>query len=165
MMNTPATKSDLVEIVTSARREWEALLAEVQPAEMELPALAGEWSLKDLVAHIAWFENQMVGMLTERALVGSDLWNLSQDERNQVVYLQNKDHPLDEVLSEARAIHARLMTLIEGLQDAELHDPTHFRYMPPDWQPWRIIADNTYLHYQDHSRDLQAWLAGKAVTY
>jgi hypothetical protein len=30
--------------------------------------------------------------------------------------------------------------------------------MPPDWQPWTIIAQNTYEHYQDHIDDLKRWM-------
>ena len=160
-MKTPATKNELLEWVTSARAGWDEILARLQPADMEQSGVVGEWSIKDLIAHITWSENEMVGMLKERTLVGSELWDLSQDERNQVVYLQNKERPFDEVLSEARQIYTQLLQQLEGLQDAELHEPACFRGMPSDWQPWRIIAGNTYLHYQEHTMDLQSWLSGK----
>ena len=38
-------------------------------------------------------------------------------------------------------------------------DPTGFPNMPPDWQPWLVIAQNTYQHYQDHIKDVERWLA------
>jgi len=50
--------------------------------------------------------------------------------------------------------------LLEGLKDAELHDPARFNDMPTDWVPWRIIAGNTYLHYLDRAQDIQVWLEG-----
>ena len=61
--------------------------------------MVGKWSVKDLVAHITWSESEMVGVLAGRALVGSDLWSLTNDERNEIVYQQNRDRPLDEVLA------------------------------------------------------------------
>ena len=128
------------------------------PRDYDQPGVAGEWSLKDIIVHIAWFENEMVGMLERRALVGSELWNLSQAERNQAIYLQNKSRSLNDILSDSRHTYTRLLGLLEGLKDTELHDPTCFKDMPADWLPWRIIADNTYLHYQDHAQDMQVWL-------
>jgi hypothetical protein len=31
--------------------------------------------------------------------------------------------------------------------------------MPPDWQPWMIIVQNTYEHYQDHIPDIEQWIS------
>ena len=59
MLKAPATISELVELVSSARAVWEALLVSLQPRDYEQPGVAGEWSLKDIIAHIAWFENEM----------------------------------------------------------------------------------------------------------
>ncbi|HSF81768.1 MAG TPA: DinB family protein [Anaerolineales bacterium] len=158
MMKEPATKSELVELVTSARAAWNELLAAIPPADMERAQVVGEWSIKDLVAHISWFENEIVDLLRTRALVGSDLWNLSTDERNHAIYLQSRDRPLEQVLSESQQIYTQLVALLGSLQDAELHDPSRYKDMPSDWLPWRVLTDNTYEHYQDHTQDIQAWL-------
>ncbi|UCH59714.1 MAG: ClbS/DfsB family four-helix bundle protein [Anaerolineales bacterium] len=161
MIEAPATKAELLEWVTASRSAWEELLADLHPADMEIPGVVGKWSIKDLVAHITWSEKQMVGMLKDRALVGSELWELGTDERNQVVYQQNKGRLLEEVLSEAQYIYTQLLSLLKGLNEPELYAAAYFKNMPPDWLPWRIIAGNTYLHYQEHSQDVQAWLADK----
>ena len=60
---------------------------------MTTPGVVGKWSVKDLVAHITWSEREMVGVLAARALAGSDLWSLTNDERNEIVYQQNRDRP------------------------------------------------------------------------
>ena len=31
-----------------------------------------------------------------------------------------------------------------------------------NWQPWKLIAENTYEHYQDHLQDAQAFLEANA---
>jgi dienelactone hydrolase len=31
--------------------------------------------------------------------------------------------------------------------------------MPDDWVPWKIIASNTYGHYEQHTLDIEAWVA------
>ena len=98
-----------------------------------------------------------------RALAGSELWSLTNDERNEIVYQQNRDRPLDEVLAEAKAVYARLFALVSGMSAAELNDPAQFADMPADWLPWRVIAGNTYIHYREHAQNLQAWLDAQAA--
>jgi uncharacterized damage-inducible protein DinB len=69
--------------VQTANREWDALLTQISPERMTLPGAAGEWSIKDIAAHVSWVENEMVGMLQARALVESALREKTQDERNR----------------------------------------------------------------------------------
>ena len=140
------------------RARWEALLAQVDEARMSEPGVAGEWSVKDIIAHVTWFEREMVGLLRERALAGSDLWNVKQDQRNAVIFQENRERPLADVLAEAQEVYRQLLPLLEALTDEELNDARHFRNMPTDWQPWDLIAGNIYDHYRAHIPSIEAWL-------
>jgi uncharacterized damage-inducible protein DinB len=128
-------------------------------AELSAPGATGTWSVKDVIAHITWFEREMVGVIQARALVGSELWNLPPDARNAAIFVQNRDRSLADVLAEAERVYAELLAAIETLTDEELADPARFAGMPTDWQPWRVIAGNSFEHYRDHALALQAWLA------
>jgi Mycothiol maleylpyruvate isomerase N-terminal domain len=68
----------------AGRAEWEALLATIPIDRMTEPGAAGDRSVKDVVAHVTWSEREMIGVARAHALVGSDLWRLSQDERNSL---------------------------------------------------------------------------------
>ena len=144
--------------VKQAHEEWRNLQAEVDKPRMIEPGLPGGWSVKDVIAHITWYEREMIGMLKAMALEGSDLWQLPQDERNIPIYEQNKDRPLEEVLSEAEQVYDQLFEAIASLSEDELSDPSHFRGMPSEWIPWDVIAGNTYDHYYQHIPDILAWL-------
>ena len=135
-----------------------------KPQQMTTPGVVGQWSVKDLVAHITWSEREMVGMPAARALVGSDLWSLTNDERNEIVYQQNRDHPLDEVLAEGKS--RRRPPPRPGLRHEPWLNstiPLSSRSMPADWLPWRVIAGNTYIHYREHAQNLQDWLDAQAA--
>jgi hypothetical protein len=58
-MNEPITKAYLLRELRVARAEWDALMDEVGPARMTEPGAAGDWSVKDVTAHLAsynrWF--------------------------------------------------------------------------------------------------------------
>ena len=120
--------------------------------------VVGEWSVKDVIAHITWHEREMVGVLRARALVGSDLWNLPLDQRNAAIFEQNRHRPLSDVLTEAQQIFPHLVELVQTLDDQDLIDPSRFAQMPADWQPWQVIASNSFEHYRAHIPDLRAWL-------
>jgi hypothetical protein len=100
----------------------------------------------------------MIGMLKAMVLEGSDLWHLPQDERNVPIYEENKDLPLEEVLSEAERVYGQLFEAIASLSDDELVDPSYFRDMPSEWTPWDVMAGNTYKHYHQHIPDIREWL-------
>jgi len=154
-MNFPITVSQVLVTLQHARTEWNTLINSFDQADMGKPGLFGAWSIKDIIAHITWHEKEMVGLITAHALVGSELWNLPTDERNAAIYEQVKDQPLEQVLAESEQVHQQLLDALPTLNDEDLTDPSGFPNMPLDWQPWMIIAQNTYEHYQDHMQDLQ----------
>jgi uncharacterized protein (TIGR03083 family) len=151
-------KAELLKDIRAEWALWEALLGEIEEAQMTQPGAAGEWSVKDVIAHITWFEREMVGMLQARALVGSDLWQLPTDERNARIFEENQDRPLQDVLAEAQQVHRQFLEEFEALAEDDLADPHRFPGMPEDWQPWIVIAGNSNEHYRDHSRDVRTWL-------
>jgi len=56
-------KSEWLGTLQTERAQWDALVAEVGQARMTQPGAAGEWSVKDVIAHVTWFEREMVGVL------------------------------------------------------------------------------------------------------
>ena len=152
-------KSEFMSLIRTERQRWEELLARVPPERMETPGVTGDWSVKDLIAHISWHEREMVGLVRARALVGSELWNLPLNERNAEIFEQHRQLSLQDVLAEANRVFPEIMEELEKLSDEDLNDPARFPGMPPDWQPWSVIASNTYEHYQDHILELREWLS------
>ena len=69
-----------------ARKKWDAHLKTFQIEDFEKIGVIDGMSLKDLVAHMSWYEMEMVELLGTRVLTGSDLWGLKDDERNQAIY-------------------------------------------------------------------------------
>jgi hypothetical protein len=151
-------KSEFLDALQTAHAEWEAALAQVGEARMNEPGVVGDWTTKDAIAHVTWFEREMVGVLRARALIGSDLWNLPPDQRNAAIFEQNRQRSLSDVLTEAREVFPQLVELAQALDDRDLNDPSRFADMPADWVPWQVIAGNTFEHYRAHVSDLRAWM-------
>lgn len=149
----------MMEKIRASRENWQAALASVPADRMEVPGVEGNWSVKDIICHVTWFEREMVNLLRTRALEqGSPLWLLPRDERNQAIYEAEKDRPLASALDEAGQVYQAFLRELKQVSEADLHDPNQFG-MPPDWQPWQVLAENIWEHYDDHTRDLRSWLA------
>lgn len=148
--------AETLALLDSERARLDAAVASIPHERMETPELDGGWSVKDVVAHITWSEREMVGVLRQRALVGSELWELSQDARNAAVYEENRARPLDDTLDEARRVFAELRAEIARLSDAELNDPAAIVGLPGEITPWRLLAGNSWAHYPEHLPALQA---------
>ena len=155
--------AEFLDTIKTARGAWESQLARLRPDQMSIPGVVGNWSVKDLVAHITWSELEMVGVLKTRILAGSDLWSLTNDERNEIVYQQNRVRALEEVLAEAKAVYAQLLELVSAMSEVDLNDQRYIAEMPPDLPPWRLLAGNTYIHYQEHAQNLRDWLDGQGL--
>ena len=144
-------KSDLIGRIESARRDWDELLAGVGDDLALAPGAEGKLSAKDLIAHVTWYEREVVGMLSTRAMEGSGLWALGPDERNAAIHEQARDVPLEVVRAESARVFEELIEQLRLLPDEAYHDAARFANMPPDWAPWELIAGNTIWHYPDHT--------------
>ena len=148
-----------ISTVRATRAELDSVIASLSEQQMLQPGASGEMSVKDILAHIAWFEREMIGLLRQRLLAGSDLWNLPGDERNATIFQINRQRSLPDIRQEAEAVFQQLLRELENLDEAALDDPGCFRDMPADWSPRQLLAENTSEHYQHHLADIQAWLA------
>lgn len=152
-------KREFLETLRSVRTQWEELLVEVGKEHMQEPGVEGSWSVKDIIAHVTWPEREMVAILQARSLaVGSELWDLPQDELNDVVVAQKRDRPLQEVLAEEQQAYARFFEALNVLSEEELVEASHYQEMPADWIPWEMFASNCFEHYRAHMPALRPWL-------
>lgn len=149
----------LVEDIVSKRQVLDNLLAAIPLERWEEPLAPGSWSLKDIIAHITWYEREVIPALLTHVLEGSELWELTLEERNQVIHQQNKDRPLADVLAEAKDVYPRFLQAVAALDDADLEDPARFQYMPAIWKPVDLITSNSTEHYVDHANQVHTWMA------
>jgi len=138
------------------RDRFDATVARVARDRLDEPALPGGWSVKDVLAHIAWGDRENAGVARARALVGSELWELSDDERNAIVVRDSRSRTLEEVLDEYRSSFAEYLTAIGDLSDDDLNDAGRVAGLAeriPGWAPWRVLYDPD--HYRDHREAIE----------
>mgnify|MGYP001032694283 FL=1 len=144
----------------ASREALEAAVAALSPEQVERSAVDGEWSPKDVLAHITWHEQQMIGVIEQMALVGSAWWNLPTDERNAHIYALNQERAWEDVLAEAQQVYPCLYQALAALPEAAFQDASLYREMPADWAPWQVFAGNTFEHYEQHLEALRRFTGG-----
>jgi uncharacterized protein (TIGR03083 family) len=155
------TKHELLALMHATRQELEALLVQLTPAQMSQPGVAGVWSVKDMLAHIAWYQAEEVEFFGESGVAASPLWATPQDARNERLLAQNRDRSLDTILAEFRTVFTRFIAVVEGLSDAELNQPGRFPDTNAVKLPWQAIAVHSYEHDREHIAMIRDWMANQ----
>ena len=151
-------KCDLIRRIELARRGWDELLGRVDDGVALRPWAEGELSAKDLLAHVTWYEGEVVRMVRSRAMDVSGLWALGPDERNAAIHDEARGMSLEDVRDESARVFVALMEQLELLPEEAYQDASRFTDMPNDWEPWKLVAGNTIWHYPDHTGAIQRLL-------
>jgi hypothetical protein len=157
------TKQALLDSIHAGRQRLETTLAGLDAGQMLQPGAEGAWSVKDILVHIAYWEEELIGWLetAQRGEVPADLaagfTEEGLDRLNAAVYQQHRDRPLDEVLAEFGSSYQAMLRVIERTPEQDLVDPDRFawRQGEPLWKP---VAGTTYWHYDEHRDSIRAWL-------
>lgn len=162
-MTEEMTKAKLLDLLRTARAEWDALLAQIPPDTMTQPGVAGHWSVKDNIAHMTHFERWYADRIDE-ALHGvrytpTPLDMMPVEEQNVVIYDQHRDQPLAEVLAESRATHEKLMQGVAAQSEAFLIQPQTFEGAPGPSLVWQMLEGDVYGHSPDHIGSIKQWWA------
>jgi DinB superfamily len=149
----------------ATRREWDALLANIPPAQMMQPGLIGEWSIKDVIFHCTSYARWFVTAL-QAALLGAALPEpenaLPIDERNQLDFGASQQHSLDSVLADAREVSRRFIELTEAQSEAFLLEPQRFAGIAEPIVVWKHL-DHVCNHYHGHMHAIREGLERSVV--
>lgn len=149
------------QVIDKLERAWLAFqesYAGLSEAQMLQPGVTGDWSVKDILAHVSWWEAEalkhlphiMEGKRPPRYSVmygGIDAFNAQMTELKRELLL-------GEVLAQAHATHARLVEYLLSAPEELFASETRFR---------RRLRLDTYSHYPEHTLAIRAWREGQAA--
>ncbi len=154
------TPHELLNRIHEDREALAALWCELTKEQMiRRPGPQKDWSVKDLVAHLVWWESFILERVTD--LINGDKSEPAehQDVLNARVYEQHKDSPLAEVLAAFDANWPKLEAFISSLNDDQLNTPAYYRtYDGVALLP--ILRAGTFGHYPSHVADLRTYVEG-----
>jgi hypothetical protein len=132
-MPRPTTKNGLLEAIDFERAALEQFLAELSPEQMIEPGIVGEWSVKDVLAHLLEWE-QMVLMWHSAGLRGNVPVTPSKEFNwgqlpllNQQIFEKHHNRSLADIQKEFHSSYRKIRRTIQGLSDKDLF--TRNRYV------------------------------------
>ena len=130
--------------------------ADLSEADLLTPGVTGEWSIRDIIAHVTWWEGEALqhlphilrGETPPRYSVtygGIGAFNALMTKRKRAL-------PLADVLREQAETHRRLIALVERAPANQITTDTRWRH--------RLRLD-TYGHYPKHTAAIRRWRDGR----
>jgi hypothetical protein len=163
-------KSELLNGLQAAYQRWEVMLDRIGPAGLEQPGVNGEWSMKDLVAHLTGWNRWLVIRLLAAQRGDSEPappWPAhlqTEDDINAWIYETYHERSVGDVLDETRHVFEQLLAVLESLPEnvrIERVEPAYYLVWIGDE---RFLASEFFDHFHDdHESDVRAWLAHVAA--
>lgn len=159
------TRAALLERIASERRSLEALLAGLSSAQMTAPGVIGRWSAKDILAHLAaweellcgWYQVGLRGETPDLPAPGFT-WR-TIDALNEQIYQQHRDQTLAEVQAWFGEAHQQFLAVVGGIPEADLFSRPCYA-----WQgKYRLVTyvqANGNQHYHWAAGHIRKWLKG-----
>ena len=153
---TYLTKQALLDRIREGRAVFAALWDGLRDKEMtRRPGPQEDWSVKDLIAHITWWEGYTIKRV-ETLLAGGEVGAVDIETINARVFEEHKDQSLGEVLAAFAASLPKLAAQIEKLSEKQLNDGSLYK------SGGRSLLDfysgNTFGHYDMHWEDLEGYV-------
>lgn len=156
-MQSPSRKAEILAQIRATHQPLETLLAQLDPGRMSEPGVNGDWSVKDVLAHLTWWEQHLLRRLRIGHDDLDDLDDLdiegvdeqsATDRVNADVFAAHRDRSLAEVRAEFDASYAEVLAVIESMADDALASD----------EVYDAISWDTFRHYPTHATMLTDWL-------
>ncbi len=164
-MSDPTNKAELLTEMRNGYANFETLLDRLSEAQLTTPGVNGEWSVKDILIHLASWQQRMSQRMQAIARGGDGLRlkpDITNEEEmnafNDTTFAANRSRPLHEVCEEFRATYQQLLADVEAADERDLFDPQRFAWLQGA-SLWQNVAGNSFAHYKEHIPMIEAWLA------
>lgn len=160
-MSMNQSKDQLLAALQHEQAGWKKLLDDIGEAHMTEPGVAGEWSIKDIVAHLTGWRRRTVARLQAALKQESEpapIWPAhfqTDDDINAWIYAANQDRPLADVLHDSDVVFQQVVDALSAFPEAAFLDPTRFGWMGGE----PLTGATFFAHFHDeHESDMRAWL-------
>jgi hypothetical protein len=143
-------KSSLLNLMQTEHIQLEAILISLSEEQLLRPDVTGIWSVKDVLAHITWWEQDMLseilhGVELDPGLNGEP-W--STERANALMVEARRATPLPEILAAFHDSYQQILQLVKNLSEAELANDELYTH----------LVNNTGNHYAEHRHWIEVGL-------
>ena len=152
-MPKPTTKDELLREIHLERDRLERFLLPLSPEQMTQSGAIAEWSVKDVLAHLAEWEGLLLvwyqaGRRGENPALPAEGYGWEQmDDLNQNIFEKYRPWSLDEVLAYSRKSYQDMLDAVQAMTEDELFTPGRYAWTKTDALVDYVIPC-TSEHYQ-----------------
>jgi DinB superfamily len=146
---------DRQQLLKQLEKRWTAFnesYAGLTDSQMTDSYVTSIWSVKDIIAHVTWWEEEALKHLSLISQGGRPPRYSTEyggiDAFNALMTEQKRGLSLSDVLTERDETHRRLIAYIESAPEEQFTRDTRFR---------RRLRLDTYNHYPKHGKSIRAW--------
>jgi hypothetical protein len=145
-------KSQFLKKVDLGWAALEAAQAGLSEAQLTAPGAAGDWSVKDILAHVTTWEAEALKYLPLILAGGRPPRYSTQyggiDAFNAQITAQKRELSATEIQAQRADTHRRLLDYLQSVPEEPFAQETPFRHR---------LRLETYGHYRLHARMIQDW--------
>lgn len=167
MTNAQLTMPQILPRIEQAIHGVVHTITRLTPDAMTEPRLAGGRSVKDVLAHLTWWDQWLLFTLpaaptASHPAVKPPLFeqipegNEWAEEMNAKVFTYNQPRALSAIQAEFTATRQQLLQRVAHLSAADLNDPNGMAAQIG--QPVAPLILGIYEHYEDHAHELEQLL-------
>ncbi|HZU67105.1 MAG TPA: DinB family protein [Ktedonobacteraceae bacterium] len=127
----------------------------------ETPGACGVWSVKDIIAHLASYEQVLVdilaGFVSRQQAPSLDRFIELGSQFNDTEVERRKTRTMREVLDEFNDAHAQVMSLVGKIAPETLRQPGTLPWYGMDYSLDDVIVYMYYGHKREHSAQIAAF--------
>jgi Mycothiol maleylpyruvate isomerase N-terminal domain len=141
-------KNEIIAAVDDSWRSFRDSFERLTTTDLDVPGVTGEWSIKDLVGHVAAWDVALARLVAARD-AGPGLNDREVAALNRQQTSRRGKKPLAEVLTELEEARRTLREALQGAPDAifEPGDPLRER-----------IDTYSVFHHQEHAAEIKLWI-------
>ncbi len=152
------TRAQLLTRLEKAWRNFQESYAGLSDSQMMKSAVTGDWSVRDILAHVTTWEQEALKHLPTILKGGKpprySVTHGGIDAFNRIMTEQKRGLTLAEVRQDAEETHRRLVGFVASVPEEYFRVETPFRH--------RLRLD-TYSHYPRHAEAIRKWRGTKAT--
>ena len=132
------------------RKHWDFTIASIFAKQQENGLISQKWYLKDVIAHITWYEKELLDVLEKKSMAESEFWNMGIEERNDMIFDNTQNQTLNDLLIESKTTFDDLVGKIQTISDDDLNSDTYIKRKEGTRITHDFIGGITFWHYEDH---------------
>ena len=144
-------KTHLLQLMQTEHHRLVTLLDSLSEEQILHPHFVGNWSIKDVLAHLTWWEQEEISEIVyDRELdpgLQGEPWNT--EKANELMVEAQRLTSLADVLTTFHTSYRQMYSVIEQLSEERFTDEEFCTH----------LMDNTGNHYAEHRKAIETGLA------